>query len=134
EVIEEISSDKITQYKIKEDWYFEKERSVQEVRILGICPVYYDEDKDLYIDKGWIYFPQARNLMSKTIAYNQKNDVSNMSFDDLFQKRYFNSYIQKESNVMDRYINQYAVGLDALIKADKIKGNIFGWEHDLWNF
>lgn len=39
------SSKDIIQYKLKEDWFFDKERSVLDVRIIGICPVIYDIDK-----------------------------------------------------------------------------------------
>jgi gliding motility associated protien GldN len=134
-VVQEIfTPDKITQYKIKEDWYFDKERGVQEVRILGICPVYYDENKDLYIDKGWVYFPQARNLFVKYKTFNPKNDAAVVSFDEIFQKRFFSSYIQKESNVYDRYISQYTAGIESLCEAERVKGEIYKWEHDLWNF
>lgn len=130
----EITPDRIVQFRIKEDWYFEKERGVQEVRILGICPVYYDEEKEVYIEKGWIYFPQARNLLASHGAYNSRNDAAGISYDEFFHKRMFGSYIDKESNVFDREISQYAAGLDALLESEKIKGNIFQWENDLWHF
>jgi gliding motility associated protien GldN len=131
---EEISSDKILQYKVKEDWFFEKEKSVMEVRIMGICPVYYDEAKEIYIEKGWIYFPQARNMLASETAFNPKNDAEQITYDELFQKRYFNSFIYKESNVFDRNINEYSKGMDALIESDKIKNDMFLMEHDLWHF
>lgn len=35
----EITSEDISQYWIKEDWFFDKQRSVMEVRIIGICPL-----------------------------------------------------------------------------------------------
>jgi gliding motility associated protien GldN len=133
-IYEPLSSDKVVQYVVKEDWYFEKERGAQEVRILGICPVYYDDDKQVYIDLGWIYFPQARPLLASHNSYNPKNDAASLTYDELFQKRFFNSYITKESNVYDRSINEYAVGLEALLEGEKIKTKIFQWEHDLWHF
>lgn len=133
-IMDEITPDRIVQYKLKEDWYFDKERGVQEVRILGICPVYFDPDKEIYIDKGWVYFPQARNLFAGYETYNPKNDAANMNFDEFFQKRFFNSYIQKESNVYDRYISEYTAGLDALMESERVKTDISRWEHDLWHF
>ena len=66
--------------------------------------------------------------------YNFKNDAERRSLDDIFWKRQFSSLIVKESNVQDRYIDQYQKGIDALVEADKIKTGIFTWEHDLWNY
>ncbi len=133
-VLEILGPDKITQFKIKEDYYFDNSLGMQQVRILGICPVYYDEGKDLYIEKGWIYFPQARNMFVNYETFNPKNNAATISFDDLFHKRFFSSFIQKESNVYDRYISQYTAGLESLCEAERVKKEIYQWEHDLWHF
>jgi hypothetical protein len=52
----------------------------------------------------------------------------------LFEARLFESYIYKESNVYDRGIQEYATGMDALLESDKIKYEMFNYEHDLWNY
>jgi hypothetical protein len=39
-----------------------------------------------------------------------------------------------EANVMNRRINEYMVGLDALLEAERIKADIFNIEHDLWEY
>ena len=44
------------------------------------------------------------------------------------------SYITEEDNVYDRPIQEYATGLDALFESDKIKNDMFKFEHDLWSF
>tara|TARA_B100000945_G_C20356782_1_gene585089 strand:- start:1174 stop:1317 length:144 start_codon:yes stop_codon:yes gene_type:complete len=46
----------------------------------------------------------------------------------------FGSVIVEESNVMDRKLNEYMVGLDALLEAEKIKAEIFNLEHDMWEY
>jgi hypothetical protein len=46
----------------------------------------------------------------------------------------FGSTIVKESSVMDRSVNEYMVGLDALLEAERIKTEIFNIEHDLWEY
>ena len=46
----------------------------------------------------------------------------------------FSSYIIKEANVMNRKIQQYMLGLDALLEAERIKEEIFNIEHDLWEY
>ena len=52
----------------------------------------------------------------------------------IFLERMFSSTIFKEANVMDRQIDQYMVGLDALLEAEKIKEELFNFEHDLWEY
>ena len=60
--------------------------------------------------------------------------MSRPSFDDLFIKRRFGSYITKESNVYDRRIEDYASGLNALLESERIKSEIVNMEHDLWEY
>ena len=50
-------------------------------------------------------------------------------------KRFFGSYITRESNVYNnRGIDQYAVGMEAMLEAERIKTDIFNFEHDMWEF
>ena len=132
-------SQDIVQYRIKEDWFFDKERSVLDVRIIGIAPVVYGIDdatgniigfKELF----WLYFPECRYVFQNFFVQNRNNDAQRMSFDDLFWKRQFQSYIVKQTNLYDREIDSYKAGVDALLEAEKIKDQIFTFEHDLWNF
>lgn len=124
----------VLRYSVKEDWVFDKQKSVLEVRILGICPGEYMEDKGEYKDWFWVYFPACRPIFAKYECYNTKNDAERRSFDDVFWKRLFNSTTYKEQNVYDRNINQYAQGIDALLESDRIKNDIFLYEHDMWHF
>jgi gliding motility associated protien GldN len=136
------SSD-IVEYRLKEDWFFDKERSQFDVRILGIAPVVYDGDRketgELTIIKGkkelfWLYFPHCRFVFVNYNVYNPKNDAQWMSFDDLFQKRQFNSTIYKQSNTFDRSIDTYKTGIDALYESQRITEELRNFEHDLWHF
>lgn len=122
-------------YKIKEDWFFDKQRSVMDVRIIGIAPVFQAECKGMTFtaEMFWLYFPECRYLFQNFFVYNPNNDAQRMSFDDLFWKRDFNSYIYKESNVFDRKVDPTWRGIDALLESEKIKGEMFRMEHDLWN-
>lgn len=137
-VVEEYKSSDIVRYEIKEDWFFDKQRSVMDVRIIGISPLVYDYDplgdvkgvKNLF----WLYYPECRYLFQNAFVFNPKNDAMRMSFDDLFLKRRFSSYIHKESNVYDRTINQPYDGIDALLESERIKKKMFIIEHDLWSF
>jgi hypothetical protein len=46
----------------------------------------------------------------------------------------FSSFVNKESNVYDRSIASYATEVDALLEADRVKGEIENIEHDVWHF
>ena len=141
DTIEFYESKDIIKYEIKEDWFFDKQRSVLDVRIIGISPiVYLTEDnngKDEIIGLKnifWLYFPECRYTFQNFYVYNPHNDSQKMSFDDLFWKREFSSTIKKESNVFDRTISPNNNGLDALLESERIKGEMFTFEHDLWHF
>lgn len=131
-----ILSKDIVSYNLKEDWFFDKERSVMDVRILGIAPVIYENAKEggKYKELFWLYFPHCRFVFNNYFAYNTKNDAQWMSFDDIFWKRQFSSYIIRENNVFDRKIDSYRTGVDALMESNKITEEIRNIEHDVWHF
>lgn len=132
-----IGSEEIIKYYVKEDWFFDKQRSVQERRIIGIAPVIYKKDDQGDIKgmqtKFWLYFPECRYVFQNFFVYNRQNDARRMSFDDLFWKQMYASYIHKETNVFDRKINSTWEGIDALLESERIKKEIFTIEHDLWH-
>ena len=127
----------VMQFRLKEDWYFDKQRSVMEPRILGICPVraVYDQNTGEFRDfqeMYWLYFPEVRKVLVNEEVYNPYNFGSRITFDDLFMKRQFNSLIYKVDNTYDRRIAEYTKGIDALLEAENIKDIIFKFEHDVW--
>ena len=128
----------VKKLKIKEDYYFDRQRSVMEVRILGICPVVDEIDKttgEKRFEKNlfWVYFPECRNLFAKNEMFNMKNgSAGRLTYDDVFMKRIFSSYVYKEENVYDRAINEYSAGVDALLEAENAKNSLFEFESGLW--
>ncbi len=124
----------VISYEVMEEWFFDKQKSTMEVRILSICPRKYDEEKDLHIPLFYVYFPSCRPVLARNEVFNSRNDAERRSYDDIFQKRMFNSYITKESNVYDRNIAEYAHGIDALLESERIKENVFKCESDLWHY
>jgi len=125
---------RILKFRLKEDWFFDKQRSVLDVRIVGLSAFEYIQDKEAYRELFWVYFPACRNALARSLAFNSQNDNEYRSFDELFWKRNFSSVIIKESNVYDRYIAEYMKGIDALTESENIKTDLFNWEHDLWNY
>ena len=140
DVVQEIplESREILMYKIKEDWIFDKQRSTMDIRILGIAPMKENRGEDGevrgYAPLFWLYYPECRYVFANWEAFNRENDAERRSFEDIFWKRQFSSYITKWSNVYDRGINEYKTGLDALLEGEEIKQALFEFEHDLWNF
>ena len=129
----------IIRYEIKEDWFFDKQRSVMDVRIIGIAPVVYAKNKLNGEIEGikrlfWVYFPDCRYIFQRYSVFNPQNDAQKMSFNDLFMKREFSSYISKESNMFDRKISPSWTGLNALLESERIKQEMFEKEHDLWHY
>lgn len=125
-----------TSLELKEDWFFDKQKSVLEVRILSMG---FNVLKPKKEDLGeypifYTYFPACRPFFAKHEVYNWKNDAERRTFEDIFWKRQFASRAIKETNVYDRSIENYSKGIDALLESDRIKNDIFKWEHDLWHF
>lgn len=136
---EEVTSAKIWKYWIKEDWFFDRQRSVLDVRIIGICPVIEkisetNEHLGADVPLFWVYFPEARPVFANQEVYMRHNDAERRTLEDIFWKRMFSSYVRKESNVYNRYILDYKTGLDVLLESDRVKDDIFKYEHDLWHF
>lgn len=141
EVAGEIRATEIKQYMLKEEWYFDKQTSTLNVRILGICPIreYMREgDTSGQVQRQkvfWIYYPEARPLLATNLVLNPYNDARQHSFDDVFIKRLFASYIVKESNMYNnRNISDYLVGRDAMLESKRIEDKIFNYEQDLWEY
>ena len=135
-IFSEFDPSKVMRIRIKEDWYFDKQRSQLLVRILGICPVMMKDREGIEIPQPlfWIYFPEARPILAKAEMFNRFNSAERRTYDEIFWKRMFGSYVYKEQNVYDRKISQYATGMDALLEAERIKNELFEFEHDLWEF
>lgn len=134
---EPFKPDAVKAVRLKEDWFFDRQRSVMECRIIGMLPMMQQfnastGDFEGMVGMAWIYFPQARHVMAREEVYNTKNYAQRITFDDLFMKRMFSSRILKVDNVHDRYIADYTTGLDALLVGEEIKEQIFLFEHDMW--
>ncbi len=139
----DLRPDEVKQILVKEVWFFDRNYSRLDVRILGLCPIREyskstgegGEEEMTRSQTFWVYFPQARELFARNEVFNPRNDAQRRTFDDIFMKRFFGSYITRESNVYNnRGIEQYAVGMEAMLEAERIKTDIFNFEHDMWEF
>ena len=91
---------------IKEDWIFDRQRSVMEVHIIGIAPMIEERGQNGelrgYHPLFWLYYPECRILFSRWAALEEEG--VRLSYEALFAERRFSSTITKVSNMYDRSI------------------------------
>ena len=149
--------EKVTQFRIKEVWYFDKQSASMKTRILGIAPVIPvdipkgktdpsnpnpNPNSDAAPDQPavsvpfWVYYPDARPYLAKERVFNDLNDNAPMSWEDVMEMRFFSSYVYKTTNVKDERLQDKFPNSrrDLLMEAQKIKTEIFNFEHDLWTY
>lgn len=131
----------IKQLELVEDWIFDYKHSEFRPRIIGVAPIYTKEIGGMSIDLPlfWLDMKDLRPWLSKSEVYNRYNDAARISWDDVFNHyRIFDSYIVKTTDWDDQYIankTEYRQdGLAALLEGEKIKNDLFMFEHDLWEY
>ncbi len=127
----------VKMFRLKEDWFIDKQRGVRDIRILGMAPVIqvFDENGEFKGNQTlfWLYYPSLRSTFAKREVFNSHNSAMRQSYDDVFAwNRYFQSYIYKIDNLQDRQISAYTGGINALRESDRIEEMLFEIEHDLW--
>ncbi|HMQ47532.1 MAG TPA: gliding motility protein GldN [Saprospiraceae bacterium] len=137
-VVNDVNPEDVKRFRLKEIWFFDEESSTMQVRILGIAPLIEErDDNDNFKYERpmfWVYYPGSREMLAREKVFNVGNDNSPITWEDLFEMRFFSSYIYKESNVFDRRLEDYLSGIDLLMEADKIQKDIFNFEQDLWTY
>jgi len=140
-IAKDFNYDDVVAFRVKEEWFFDNQRSVMEVRIIGLAPLIYAKDEQGNVREGnvkipicWFYYPECRKLLAASETFNRQNDAERRTFDDIFQKRLFSSYIYKEANVYDRTIGDYKTGIATLYESERIKADIANLEHDMWEY
>lgn len=158
-------TEKVKALKLMGMWYVDKRDTQLRYRLLGIAAMGEDPNaaklrasqaaalaeagqpveaatgaaEDL-IDLFWIYYPDARQVLTTNYIFNAKNSSSNISYDDVLNQRRFSSVIYKSDNglgrggsgIIDEYIPEDADG--QLDESDRIKAQILQMENDLWNY
>lgn len=143
-VTAEVNLDSFYKFRIKEEVIFDKESSRLFWRILGIAPV-----KNIITSQGvnlgetelfWVYYPDMRPIFSRYEVYNGKNFGARMSWEELFESRFFYGRIIKSTldNPYDKYLSEYGGLRDnkilQLLEGETIKDRIFNYEQNLWSY
>ena len=141
--IRDLVSADIEEYHVKGVWYFDKRQGELKYRLLAIAPVapdvqFIDQDgqQDL-VELFWVFYPDVREMLHGSKAFNDRNAAKPLSFDHLLNSRRFNGLIYKEENVQgDRRVKEYVKenSLMQLLESERIKEKIRGREQDMWNY
>ena len=129
----------VKQITLYEEWFFDKKLGKLDVRIIAVQPIYmgYDEQLGRMVRRPlfWVKYDDLRDALAKKEVFITNNDAQRISYDDLFMQRRFGSVIIGVSNVYnDRFITEYQTGKYTLFEADRIKMELFNFEHDLWEY
>lgn len=141
-IVDDFNPARITRYRLKEDWVFNKKTSRLVVRILGIAPVEEETVQGQVIEKQlfWLYYPKLRNTLANYEVYNAKNHGARPTWEQVFENRMFNSYIVKSTmdNPRDLYLRDMPELKDnkllQLWEGENIKNKIFDYEQNLWSY
>lgn len=133
------SPDSVYTFRIKEQVLFDKEASRLVFRIIGIAPVAKQVigGKSTPVTLFWLYYPDLRKTFAKADVYNPKNFSSRMTWEELFESRFFTSRIIKSSanNPLDQSLSTIIKDpLFRLLEGENIKTRIFNYEQDLWQY
>ena len=127
----------IVSYKIKGIWYVDKRIGEMRYRLLGIMPKGKDMNNlanDEPVDLFWLWFKDLRPFLHKQLVFDNKNNASRITFDQLLTSRRFTSRIYAIDNVFnDRAVDQYVDDpFMQLIESERLKTVIRDFEQDLW--
>jgi len=138
-IFEEFDVNSIVGYRVKEEIIFDRETSRMHFRTLGLAPL---KEKDIagqkvMIPMFWIYYPDARPFLAKHEAYNPRNMAMRMSWEEIFESRYYSSSIYKStiSNANDKPL-MFSIKdpMLRLFEGENIKEQVFNWEQDQWSY
>lgn len=138
--------EKIKQFMLLEEVYFDGKTGQQRTQIIAIAPLYAKSIAG--VDLGliplcWLKFydrkdqeTDCRDVLVNSLMYNSGNPYHKFSYDDWFEQRQFSSFIIKESNPYDIFIMDDPEvkrdGIIALIKAAYLRDRKLEQEHDMY--
>lgn len=127
----------IVSYKIKGIWYVDKRIGEMRYRLLGIMPRGKDMNNlnnDEPVDLFWLWYKDLRPILHDQLVFDDRNNASRVTFDQLLTSRRFTARIYAIDNVFnDRPVDQYVDDpFMQLIESERLKNVIRDFEQDLW--
>ena len=141
-VREEFQPENVYSCKLKEAWYIDKQDTRQKVRIIALTLVYNscqyrgDDLECVSVPLFWVPMNdmRVRNVLVVNNRYDERNDRADITYDDVFITRLFDSYVTRETNTYNRTISSYLTGTDAILESQRIEDELFNIESDMWEY
>lgn len=123
---------------IKEVWFYDKHRSVQDCRIEAIAPLLSYPKEGSSLIKSivcWFRFNELRSLLAEEKLFWGDNQASDMTFDLYFSQRLYAGNILGVDDLYHRTLLDYLSNADDIKKEqDAIQRSIIDFENDLWEY
>lgn len=138
----------ILMFEIMEDWVFDYKHGSFEPIIIGIAPIIIKGTSQSPLERNvmnnqeplfWLKMEDLRPTLAQSEVFNRYNDAMKSNWDrHINVDRRFDSYIVKESNVYNQYIYERpefsADRIAAKLEGERIKNDLFIFEHDLFEY
>ncbi len=113
---EDIPSSKIAHYLVKEKWYFDINTGKGDVRVTHICPILFDEGKNIPL--FWVRFDDISAYLARAVSPVAVSpaSTSNASMFDVIRNRYYKGCVYQ---VGLRQLSTYFPEMEDLIKERK---------------
>ena len=133
----DIPSELVKAFYVKEAWYFDQNNSVYDVKILALCPLiglYSDFGDDQRAGMFWVLYEDIRPYVSnRPIMISNINNARTYTIDDYFRRRMYDGEIVKAENLMNLALQAYCETPEALQQEQvRIEGELTAFEKALW--
>jgi len=138
--LNEFNPERVTKFRIKEDLFFDKQRGRLETRIIGVAPLMdISTSEELAESVGstpafWLYFPQLRYTLVKIDVSDPDRGLYDMSMDDLFVQRKFESKIIRESSPGGQQTQFALTEEESNQDATEIEDKIEKYKKKIWTY
>lgn len=137
--LNEFDPARVTKFRVKEDIFFDKQRSRLETRIIGVAPLMnITTSAELSESVGstpafWLYFPQLRYSLIQTDISDPDKGLYDMTMDDFFVQNKFASTIVRESSPgMLQNVKESEEG-NQLLDGKKVEDKLDAYKKKLWS-
>lgn len=137
--LNEFDPARVTKFRIKEDIFYDKQRSRLETRIIGVAPLMnITTSAELAESVGstpafWLYFPQLRYSLIQVDVSDPDKGLYDLTMDDFFVQNKFASAIIRESSPgMLQNVKQTELGAEQL-DGQKVEEKLEIYKRKLWS-